>query len=98
MHGPWLNLVIIPFNDPDLFFYRDVSLYIMSARLSLANKWSPPFRKHSRLCQCTRRCGPRAFFEVLFTKMYYHMLNKALVLCDFMLEGEGVSRPYNGLL
>ena len=40
---PWLNLVIIPFNDPDLFFYRDVSLYIMSTRLSLANKWSPPF-------------------------------------------------------
>ena len=35
--------MIIPFNDPELFFYRDVSLYIMSAHLSLANKWLPPF-------------------------------------------------------
>ena len=90
--------MIIPFNDTDLFFYRDVSLYIMSARLSLANEWSPPFVNVVDCVNVRVAVAHGPFLKVLFTKMYYHTLNKALVLCDFMLEGEGVSRPYNGLL
>ena len=70
MHGPWLNLVIIPFNDPNFFFYHDVSLYIMSARLSLANKWSPPF---VNVVDCVNICVTMAHGP--FLKFYLQQKN-----------------------
>ena len=85
-------------SDSDFGESDSVEMRHMASDQSSLGMNGHPFCKRSRLCQCTRRCGPRAFFEVLFTKMYYRTLNKALVLCDFVLEGEGVSRPYNGLL